>query len=75
MQGMIEPTTCPELVSDTQLARILGISAAWLRSEAENGRLPGIQAGKRFLFNVPVVERILAERASTEHAKGGDREE
>lgn len=69
---MIEPTTCPELVSDTQLARILGISAAWLRDEAESGRLPGVRAGKRFLFNLPTVERILSERASTERARGGD---
>jgi len=59
-------TTCPELVTDSQLARILRVSVRWLRAEAEAGRLPCVRAERRFLFNHDVIVRLLADRASTE---------
>ena len=58
--------TSPELVSDVDLARILGVTSRWLRSEADAGRLPCVQAERRLLFNRDTVERILSERASRE---------
>ena len=58
--------TLPELVSDVDLARILGVTSRWLRSEADAGRLPCVQAERRLLFNRDTVERILSERASRE---------
>ena len=48
----------------TRLSRLLGLPAAWLKSEAEAGRLPHLRIGERLRFNVRDVERTLAERAS-----------
>lgn len=46
------------------MARRLRVPVAWLRGEAEAGRVPHIQAGKVFLFNPDAVEAELVERAS-----------
>jgi hypothetical protein len=58
------------------LARTLGLSAAWLKAEANAGRIPCLKVGRRLLFNPVAVERALAERAAGERAgaKGVDRE-
>lgn len=45
---------------------MLRVTAKWLRSEADAGRLPHIQAGRTILFNTEVVKRLLAERAARE---------
>lgn len=47
----------------------LGVPAAWLKTEAEAGRVPCLRAGRRLLMNVRMVRRALAERAQGE--KGG----
>jgi hypothetical protein len=57
-------TTCLELLTDSQLARILRVNVRWLRSEAEAGRIPSVKAERRFLFNRAAVEQVLAERAA-----------
>jgi hypothetical protein len=41
----------------------LGVPAAWLRQEAQAGRVPCLRAGRRLLFNVTLVEHALLERA------------
>jgi hypothetical protein len=41
----------------------IGVSAAWLRAEAEAGRIPHLRAGRRMLFDVDAVVRTLRERA------------
>lgn len=41
----------------------LGLPAAWLRAEADAGRVPVLRAGRQRLFNVEDVERALVERA------------
>ena len=64
-------TTCPEIITDSQLARILRVSVRWLRDEAEGGRLPCIRAERRFLFNRQAVVSALAERAASEHITDG----
>jgi hypothetical protein len=43
--------------------RVLHVPAAWLRSEADAGRLPCLRAGKAYLFDVDLLERLLLERA------------
>lgn len=48
------------------MARQLRVTAAWLRAEADAGRVPALKAGKRFLFAPEAVERVLAARASGE---------
>lgn len=53
-----------ELLPLGPMARFLGVKSAWLRGEAEAGRLPSVRAGDTFLFNPAAVERVLIERAS-----------
>ena len=45
-------------------ARELHIDAKWLRQEAEAGRLPGLRAGRTWLFRVDVLRDLLADRAA-----------
>ncbi len=61
----MEPTTT-QLVNLRELARRLrrfGLSARWLREEAEAGRLPCMRVGRRMLFSVAAVEESLLRRA------------
>jgi hypothetical protein len=44
-------------------ARLLRIPPAWLREEAEAGRLPHLRAGKAILFDINLIESLLLERA------------
>lgn len=59
--------TQPQLVNLAELAKKLrrfGLTARWLRTEAEAGRLPCMRAGRRMLFNVAAVEAALLRRAA-----------
>lgn len=56
-----------------RLAQRLGLPAAWLKTEAEQGRIPSLRAGRRLMFNPEAVEQALLERAGNA-SKGGDRE-
>ncbi len=49
-----------------ELARTTRLPAAWLKREADAGRLPVIRAGKMRLFDVSLVLRALAERQQPE---------
>lgn len=51
------------LITDAKLAARLGIKTAWLRSEADAGRLPHLKAGDRYLFDPHIIEQLLLERA------------
>lgn len=53
-----------ELLSLRRMARQLGITQAWLREQADTGKVPCLKAGNHYLFHPPTVERILADRAS-----------
>jgi hypothetical protein len=57
-----------------RMARRLGVTAAWLRDEADGGRVPCLPAGKRYLFEPVAVERAIADRAakSTNRADNKD---
>lgn len=48
-------------------ASSLGMPVAWLKREADTGRLPCIWAGKRPMFDLAAVLKVLAERQT----KGG----
>ena len=52
-----------ELLPLGPMARYLGVKPAWLRGEAEAGRVPAVRAGETYLFNVVALERALLERA------------
>jgi hypothetical protein len=59
--------------NSTATARCLGVPEAWLRREAQAGRLSALRAGGRLLFNVELVRRELLERAAYAGAEGGER--
>jgi len=44
------------------LARKTLLPAAWIRREADAGRLPCIRAGRRRMFDVAAVLKALTER-------------
>jgi len=48
------------------MARVLGVSATWLRAAAERGALPHVKADRGMLFDRETVERLLIERAKHE---------
>ena len=52
-----------KLLTAGAMARRLRVRAAWLRSEAEAGRIPHVRAEDEFLFDPDAVERVLLERA------------
>ena len=50
--------------------RRYGLSAAWLKAEAEARRIPCLKAGRRLLFDADAVEAALIQHAARK-AKGG----
>jgi hypothetical protein len=54
----------PKLLPVGPMARFLRVPVAWLRAEAEAGRVPFLRAGKVLLFNPSAVEAVLVARAS-----------
>lgn len=63
-------TEKPRLVPLSSMARRLRVTAAWLKSEAEAGRVPALKADRRFLFNPETVELSLLERATAAPSNG-----
>lgn len=45
-----------------ELARATRLPAAWLKREADAGRLPFIRAGRLRMFDLAAVLKALAER-------------
>jgi len=52
-----------KLLTASLMARRLRVPVRWLRSEAQAGRIPHVQAEKVFLFDPDSVEQTLLERA------------
>lgn len=44
-------------------SRKIGVSAAWLRRECIAGRLPHLKAGAAHLVDLPLIRKLLLERA------------
>jgi excisionase family DNA binding protein len=59
-----------KLLTVHELAEQTGLPAAWLRREADAGRLPCIRAGRLRVFDLKAVMKALAERQE----RGGDRD-
>ncbi len=53
----------PRLLVTGVMARRLRVPVAWLREEAEAGRIPHLKAGRTLLFEPETVERVLIARA------------
>lgn len=53
-----------ELLSLPRMARRVGVTQQWLRTQAEAGTVPCLQAGTRLLFNPIAVQEVLATLAA-----------
>jgi hypothetical protein len=51
------------LIPLSNMARRLHVTCAWLRNQAERGRVPALNADGRLLFHPPAVEKALLEMA------------
>jgi len=47
------------------MARRLRVPVRWLKTEAEAGRIPCVQAERVYLFDPETVETVLLKRART----------
>jgi excisionase family DNA binding protein len=54
-----------------EMARSLGVTVRWLRSEADRGALPHVKTDTGMLFDRMTVERLLADRAKREGVRNG----
>lgn len=52
----------------------LGVPAAWLRAEADAGRVPHLRVGRRLLVNPQAVERVLLDRSRQAGGEAVERE-
>lgn len=59
-----------ELLSLARMARRIGVTQDWLRTEADTGRVPCLKAGKRYLFNAAAVQEALAAKAAASTLQG-----
>jgi len=57
-----------DLLPLSRMARLAGVTQAWLRQQAKDGKVPHLKAGNRFLFNPTAVETALAKAAASERA-------
>lgn len=55
-----------ELIGLLMLASKLRVSAAWLKTETDAGRIPHLKAGRRTLYSLEAVRRTLILRAAGE---------
>jgi hypothetical protein len=62
-----------ELLSLARAARRLGLTARWLRAEADAGWVPCLRAGTRYLFDLAALKTALAERAGARPDTARDR--
>lgn len=56
---------CMRFTNLKELARTLGLPQAWLRREADAGRIPCVRAANRRMFDVDAVLRALGTHAET----------
>lgn len=54
-----------------RMAARLGVPSRWLREQAEAGKVPGLQAGNRWLFDPEVAESAVRLMARPSDSKGG----
>jgi len=64
LRGMKTNRTDREaFVPARRAAASLGVPIAWLKREAEAGRVPAVRAGRRLLIHLDDARATLAERA------------
>ena len=52
------------LVDLHELVELLELPARWLKTEAEQGRIPSLKVNRAFMFNAIAVRDALFKRAS-----------
>jgi len=60
-----------DLLPLRRMAARLGVPSNWLKQQAEAGKVPGLQAGNRWLFVPDVVGPIVSAMAAGEPSEGG----
>lgn len=55
-----------KLNTTKELAERTGLPVAWLKREADEGRLPCIRVGRRRYFDAEAVEQALLKRQNLE---------
>ena len=75
---MSDPIEPGELLSLRRMAARLGVPQNWLREQAEAGKVPGLRAGRKWLFAPDVVRDAVRAMAGdpmaqlfTPEGKGG----
>jgi len=58
-----------ELLPLAKMARRLGVTANWLKGQADADFIPHLKAGNRYLFNSQAVIEVLAVAAAGETVK------
>lgn len=53
-------------LSSATAAQRLGVPSAWLRREADAGRVPCLRVGRRLMFNLDAVRETLERRSSAD---------
>jgi excisionase family DNA binding protein len=53
-----------EVLNLPRAARRLGVTAKWLRDQADGGKVPCLRAGRRYLFDLDALEKALAREAA-----------
>lgn len=63
-----------DLMPLRRMAARLGVPCKWLREQAEAGKVPGLQAGNRWLFRPDAVTPIVASMAAPSTKQEGGTE-
>jgi hypothetical protein len=58
-------------VTLNQLSHELNLPAAWLRAQAQAGRIPCLRVGRRLVFDPELVLRVLSQRSQDAAAGAG----
>jgi hypothetical protein len=60
-----------DLLPLRRMAARLGVPSRWLREQAELGKVPGLRAGDRWLFDPDVAAPAVRAMASVPEAREG----
>lgn len=59
-----------KLLSLHELSERTGLPVAWLKREADAGRLPCVRAGRRMFFDAEAVRQVLVDRQRDAQREG-----
>lgn len=62
MRRDLDPDLPPRPTGVAKASRALGVPIAWLKEEADAGRIPCLRAGKNYLFDLEILRAIIMDR-------------